>query len=60
MYNKVTAEDIKALSEIVGKQSIVVGQDINPDYSHDELGDVERLPEVLVRVCTAILNLKTS
>ena len=52
MYQKVTLEDIKVLQQIVGEQDVVVGQDINPDYAHDELGGIEKMPEVLVRVKT--------
>ena len=52
MYNKITQQDIDVLRGIVGDSSIVVGKDINPDYGHDELGGIERLPDVLVRVKT--------
>ena len=52
MYNKVTAEDIKVLKSIVGEDNVLVGDAINPDYAHDELGGIEKLPEVLVRVHT--------
>ena len=52
MYNKITLDDINTLRAIVGKKSVIVGNDINPDYSHDELGGIECLPEALVRVHT--------
>ncbi len=52
MYNKVTAEDIKVLESIVGAANVFAGDAINPDYAHDELGGIEKLPEVLVRVHT--------
>ena len=52
MYNKVTSEDVLALKAIVGNASVLVGDEINPDYAHDELGGVEKMPEVLVRVTT--------
>ena len=50
MYNPVTREDIEALQAIVGQQDVIFGEKINPDYAHDELGDISRMPEVLVRV----------
>ena len=50
MYNKVTQKDIDALCAIVGAGSVFTGEAISDDYAHDELGDVSRLPEVLVRV----------
>ena len=50
MYNSVNAADIAALQTIVGAADVIYGDAINPDYSHDELGDISRMPEVLVRV----------
>ena len=50
MYNKVTYEDIKYLKEAVGDEYVLIGEEINSDYGHDELGGVEKMPEVLVRV----------
>ena len=50
MYNKVCAADIAALEEILGKDNVLTGEAINPDYAHDELGGIEQMPEVLVRV----------
>ena len=50
MYNKVTSEDIAVLQKIVGASEVFTGDAINEDYSHDELGGIEQMPEVLVRV----------
>lgn len=50
MYNKVSTEDISVLHGIVGADDVLYGDAINPDYAHDELGGIERMPEVLVRV----------
>ena len=50
MYNKITAADIAALEKIVGTSEVLTGEAINPDYAHDELGGISRMPEVLVRV----------
>ena len=52
MYNKVTVDDIRALKNIVGDGNVLVGDEISPDYAHDELGGVEKMPEVLIRVST--------
>ncbi len=50
MYNKVTAADIAALQAIVGAADLLTGDNINPDYAHDELGGISCMPEALVRV----------
>ena len=50
MYSKVTREDIATLQQIVGEAEVFVGEAINEDYAHDELGGISRMPEVLVRV----------
>ena len=50
MYNKVTSADLAALAAIVGESEVLTGAAINPDYAHDELGGISRMPEVLVRV----------
>ena len=50
MYNKVTHEEIAALQRIVGEGEVFTGSAVNEDYSHDELGGISQMPEVLVRV----------
>ena len=50
MYNKITQDDIKALCKIVGEENVICGENISPDYGHDELGGIEKMPDVLVRV----------
>ena len=50
MYNKLTLDDIRVLTQIVGKENIEVGENISPDYAHDELGTVKRMPDVLLKV----------
>ncbi|MBR6793523.1 MAG: FAD-binding oxidoreductase [Clostridia bacterium] len=52
MYNKVCEQDILQLKKIVGETEVLVGDAISPDYAHDELGGIEKMPEVLVRVTT--------
>ena len=49
-YNPVTDADVAALRAIVGDADVLTGENINPDYAHDELGGIERMPDVLVRV----------
>ncbi len=50
MYNKLTANDVDFLANIVGKDNVIYGEDISPDYSHDELGGIEKMPDAVVRV----------
>ena len=50
MYNKITLEDVAALGGLIGESNVLYADAINPDYSHDELGGIERMPDVLVRV----------
>ena len=52
MYNKITNDDIKRLCEIVGNENVIIGEDISPDYSHDELGTIENKPDCVVKVET--------
>jgi len=50
MYNKITSDDISKLKSISGEINVLYGDEINPDCAHDELGGVEHMPDVLVRV----------
>ena len=50
MYNKVEIKDIEILKNIIGENDVFYGDEINPDYAHDELGEIEKMPEVLVKV----------
>ncbi len=50
MYQSVTLEDVKRLESIVGESEVLYGDQISLDYAHDELGGIEKMPEVLVRV----------
>ena len=50
MYNKVTQKDVSDLKKIVGESDVLFGEEISTDYAHDELGGIEKMPEVLVRV----------
>lgn len=49
-YRKIEQKDIDFLVSVCGKDRVFVGQDINEDFSHDEMGGVHSMPEVLVEV----------
>lgn len=50
MYKLVDKKDIDFLIDTCGEENVLVGSDINEDFSHDELGGIEKYPEVLVNV----------
>lgn len=50
MYNTLNENDINILKSIVGEQNVLTGDAINPDYAHDELGGIEKMPDALIRV----------
>ncbi|MBR2043235.1 MAG: FAD-binding oxidoreductase [Clostridia bacterium] len=50
MYNKITLTDVEQLKKISGDGNVFVGDEINHDYSHDELGGIEKMPDVLIKV----------
>ena len=52
MYNQINESDLAVLRSIVGESRVLFGEEISPDYSHDELGGISRMPDVLVRVLT--------
>lgn len=47
-YKKLDEKDVKFLVELLGEDRVFTGEDINEDFSHDELGGISRMPEVLV------------
>jgi glycolate oxidase len=52
-YKKIDEKDIQyILSVISEKERVFVGEDINEDYSHDELGSTKQMPEVVVQALT--------
>ena len=51
-YKIVDEKDISYLVNILGKDRAYVGEEINEDYSHDELGGISKMPEVMVEVLT--------
>ena len=50
MYNQINEQDLAFLRSVVGDSRVLYGEEISPDYSHDELGGISRMPDVLVRV----------
>lgn len=53
-YKKVDIEDIENILAMIGeKERVFYGENINEDYSHDELGTVKQMPEVVVQVLNA-------
>ena len=52
-YKTVDSKDIEYISSIVDKDRIFTGEDINEDFSHDELGGISRKPDAMVNVISA-------
>lgn len=52
-YSKITQKDIDALISILGKSKVYTGDEINEDFSHDELAAKKLYPDVLLEVNTA-------
>ncbi|MBU3175855.1 FAD-binding oxidoreductase [Clostridium estertheticum] len=51
-YKKLDAKDIEFLVSLLGKDRVFTGENINDDFSHDEMGGISKMPEVLVEVLT--------
>ncbi|HWR61583.1 MAG TPA: FAD-binding oxidoreductase [Clostridia bacterium] len=51
-YKKLNAGDIGFLTALLGENRVFTGEAINEDFSHDEMGGISRLPDVLVEVAT--------
>lgn len=52
-YKKLDAFDIEYLISLLGRERVLVGEEISEDFSHDELGGISRRPDVLVEVTSA-------
>lgn len=49
-YKRIDAKDLEFLKDLIkDDQRIIYGTDIKEEYSHDELGDTESYPDVVVR-----------
>jgi glycolate oxidase len=53
-YKEVGLKDYETIvSMIADKDRVLYGEEINEDYSHDELGTIKRMPDIVVQViCT--------
>lgn len=49
-YKKIDEKDISFLISVCGKDRVFIGEEINEDFSHDELAGIRKFPEVLVEV----------
>jgi len=49
-YKKLDIKDVNHLIELLGKERVYTGENISEDYSHDELGGISAMPEVMVEV----------
>lgn len=53
-YKKLNKEDIAAIKNLIpDEERILTGDLINEEYSHDELGDANSYPDLVVKVKTA-------
>lgn len=49
-YKKIDEKDIEFLVSVLGEDRVYTGENISEDFSHDELGGVSKMPEVMVEV----------
>ena len=49
-FKKIDNNDLDFLISLCGEDRVFTGENINEDYSHDELAGIHKYPEVLVRV----------
>ncbi|MDF2513301.1 MAG: 2-hydroxy-acid oxidase [Herbinix sp.] len=50
-YKKIEQKDLEYLNSIIGDpERILYGEDINEEYSHDELSDTVSFPDVVIKV----------
>ncbi len=52
MYKQINNADIEFLAKVTSSERVLCGEQISEDYSHDELGGVSHLPDVLVKVAS--------
>lgn len=52
MYNKINTDDVAFLKKVISSDRVLIGDEISADYGHDELGGIERMPDVLIRALT--------
>ena len=49
-YKRIDETDTAFFKSIMEQKYVLLGEDINEDYSHDELGGIESFPDVVLRV----------
>lgn len=49
-YKTLDDKDLEFLVSLLGAERVFTGEAINEDFSHDEMGGISRLPDVLVEV----------
>ncbi|WP_291637083.1 FAD-binding oxidoreductase [Clostridium sp.] len=49
-YKKLDATDIEFLVSVLGSDRVFTDDQINDDFSHDEMGGISKMPDVLVEV----------
>ncbi len=49
-YKKLDEKDMKFLIELLGEDRVFIGENINEDFSHDELGGISKMPDTVVEV----------
>ncbi|GAB6169864.1 FAD-binding oxidoreductase [Clostridium carnis] len=50
-YKKIDKSDIKYIESIINdNERVFYGENINEDYSHDELGAIKKMPDIVVQV----------
>jgi glycolate oxidase len=47
-YAKINNDDIKFFESLCGKEKVFYGENINEDFSHDELSGISSYPEVMI------------
>ncbi|MFZ5949809.1 MAG: FAD-binding oxidoreductase [Candidatus Rifleibacteriota bacterium] len=53
-FQPITQADLEFLTNVCGQENLICGSEIHEDFSHDELGDLHRFPEVLVSPANAL------
>lgn len=51
-YKQIDSKDIEYFKSIVGEDRVYTGEAINDDFSHDELGGISKMPDVMIEVLT--------
>lgn len=51
-YKKIDDKDIEFLVSVLDKERVFTGERIHNDFSHDELGKISKMPDVVVEVLT--------